>query len=195
MSNFKLNKSIEKIINNGLDDLYKNLNSSDLDILKNYTKRLIEIIGYQYNLNPDKYYAQLEINDYKDIKWLSTLLLPYSNISLSEIESFKKMFIEKIDDVDINKEEPKYKFTNIQYSRCDNILELNKIISKERDFDIKYLETNYKLLIKTLLQSSHKLYINWINIRPITVSHYDKTTLYQNTYEIILNKKLKHSIF
>jgi len=191
MSNFKLNKSIEKIINNGLDDLYKNLNSSDLDILKNYTKRLIEIIGYQYNLNPDKYYAQLEINDYKDIKWLSTLLLPYSNISLSEIESFKKMFIEKIDDVDINKEEPKYKFTNIQYSRCDNILELNKIISKERDFDIKYLETNYKLLIKTLLQSSHKLYINWINIRPITVSHYDKTTLYQNTYEIILNKKLK----
>ena len=177
MSNFKLNKSIEKIINNGLDDLYKNLNSSDLDILKNYTKRLIEIIGYQYNLNPDKYYAQLEINDYKDIKWLSTLLLPYSNISLSEIESFKKMFIEKIDDVDINKEEPKYKFTNIQYSRCDNILELNKIISKERDFDIKYLETNYKLLIKTLLQSSHKLYINWINIRPITVSHYDKTTL------------------
>ena len=34
MSNFKLNKSIEKIINNGLDDLYKNLNSSDLDILK-----------------------------------------------------------------------------------------------------------------------------------------------------------------
>jgi hypothetical protein len=192
MSKFNLNKSIERIINIALDDLYKNLNSEDLNILKNYTKRIIEIIGYQYNLNPDSYYAQLEINDYKDIKWLSTLLLPFSNISLSEIESFKKMFIEKIEDVDINKEEPKYKFTNIQYSRCDNILEFNKIISKERDFDIRYLETNYKLLVKTILQSSYKLYINWINIRPISVSHYDNTSVYKNTNEIILNKKIKN---
>jgi len=191
MSIFKLNKSIERIINNGLDDLYKNLNSIDLNILKKYTKRLIEIIGYQYNLNPDQYYAQLEINDYKDIKWLSTLLLPFSNTSLSEIESFKKMFIDKLENVDINKEEPKYKFTNIQYSRCDNILELNKIISKEREFDIRYLETNYKLLIKTLLQSSHKLYVNWINIRPISITMYNNTSVYKNTNEIILNKKLK----
>ena len=92
--------------------------------------------------------------------------LPKSDTIYKANESFKKMFIEKIDDVDINKEEPKYKFTNIQYSRCDNILELNKIISKERDFDIKYLETNYKLLINSLnfvllrnIENSESLYI------------------------------------
>lgn len=191
MSKFYLNKSIERIINIGLDDLYKNLNSIDLNILKNYTKRVIEIIGYQYNLNPDRYYAQLEINDYKYIKWLSTLLLPFSNTSLTGIESFKKMFIEKLEDIDINKEEPKYKFTNIQYSRCDNIVEFNKIISKEREFNIRYLETNYKLLIKTLLQSSHKLYVNWIDIRPITLTVFENTSVYKNTNEIILNKKIK----
>lgn len=191
MLKFTLNKSLKLIIDNALNDLYKKLNIDDLDILKKYTKKIIEIIGYQYNLNPDDYYAQLEVNDYKDIKWISSLLLPYSYQTLSELPSFSSMYTEKYDEnIDINKEEPKYKYSTIQYSRYDNITKLNNTISNERSFNIEYLKNNYLLLIKSILQSSHKLYVNWINIRPYTVSDIYTSHLYIYTDNLIKNKKI-----
>jgi len=181
--------NLRLIINDGLHNLYTNLNPVDFDLLNKYTTKLLEIISYQYNLSVDDLYMQLTQNDYKDIKWLSSLILPYINVPRDNLKSFKNMYIDKIEDVDINKEEPKYIFTNIQYSRCKNKIINDGTISTEIQYNEKHLEQNFMLLIKSLILSSHKLYVNWINIIPITLSEIDNHKLVNNTTELMFQNK------
>jgi hypothetical protein len=184
---FSINE-LRLIIDNGINDLYKNLILTDLNIIKTYTSKLIEIIAYQYNVSTEEMYEQLNQENYRDIKWLSSLLLPYINVPRDELRSFKQMYIEKIKEVDINKEEPQYKFTNIQYSRCFNKKNDEEIISSEIEFSEKYLEQNFLLLVKSIIQSSHKLYVNWINILPIPSSDIAESDLFNNTLNLILQQ-------
>jgi hypothetical protein len=188
---FSINELIS-IINNGLDDLYKNLNSNDLDLIKIYTTKLIEIIAYQYNLSSEELYMQLSQNDYKDVKWLSSLILPYINVPRDNLKSFKEMYTEKLGgiDVDINKEEPKYIFTNIQYSRCNNKNNIyGEIESSEIEYNASHLEQNFMLLVKSVIKASHKLYVNWINIIPIPLTDIEYSNIYKNTTKLIIEQK------
>jgi hypothetical protein len=45
--------NLRLIINDGLNNLYTNLNPVDFDLLNKYTTKLLEIILYQYNLSID----------------------------------------------------------------------------------------------------------------------------------------------
>jgi len=186
---FSINE-LRLIINDGLNNLYKNLNQIDLELINKYTTKLIEIIAYQYNLTTDELYMQLTQNDYENIKWLSSLILPYINVPRNNLKSFKTMYTDKIEDIDINKEEPKYIFTNIQYNRCKNKIIDNEIISSEIEYNDKHIEQNFMLLIKSLIMMSHKLYVNWINIIPITYTEIlQNHKLVLNTSELMFEQK------
>lgn len=191
---FSINE-LRLIIDNGINDLYKNLIPSDVDLIKKYTSKFIEIIAYQYNLTNEDLYTQLSQNDYKDIKWISSLILPYINVPRDELKSFKEMYHDKIDDVDINKEEPHYKFTNIQYSRCNNKIIDDEIISTEINFNEKHIEQNFLLLVKSIIQSSHKLYVNWINIVPVLFNEIDSQTETSELLKKSKNLMLEHKYF
>jgi hypothetical protein len=186
-----INESMKSIIKKGLDDLYINLNSNHKEIIYFYTEKLIEFIAYQYNFSKTNYEYEFIQNNYKNVKWLSTLLLPYLNVSQTELKSFDDMYKEKSNKLcKINEEEPMYIFTNIQYNRCLREYVDNKIKYTEIDFNESHIKQNFLLLCKSLLSCSHKLYVNWINIIPYTISERLETTLYLNTQELFKFGKL-----
>jgi hypothetical protein len=188
---------LKSIIKNGLRNMYRNLNGVDFDFLQNLLEKLIKILFYQYNFNtnPDIFYNQLIQNDYKDIKWLSTLLLPFMNSDPSELKSFDELYSMKKNPLDsfkdINTYEPEYKFTNLQYGRCLRFEENNEIKCKEIKFDYDHLNINFKLLIQTLILCSNKMYVNWLNIIPIPVDTIPSNITYQNTIYQIETKQMK----
>lgn len=184
--------NIKNIVKYAISKFYEKLNTSDKEIIINYTVKILEIIYYLYNLDLNVLEYQLKQNNYKDIKWIFTLLLPYINESAnpSELFSLKKLYSDKYFDVDINEKEPFYKYTNIQYGRCIHKKDGNKIIAQEIEFDIEHLNHNFYLLINSLIESSNKLYVNWIEILPLDLNSYNNTDLYKNTLQIFNENKL-----
>ena len=136
-----INENMKSIIKKGIDDLYNNLQDIDKKILYFYVEKIIQFLSYQYNFNKSdgsNYEYEFIQNNYKDIKWISTLLLPFLNVSQSELKSFSDMYTKKYNETcDINKEEPKYVFTNIQFNRCIREIENN---------ETKYTEMKYIMI-------------------------------------------------
>ena len=157
-----------------IPSLFKSLNKSDINILTKYLIRLLNCIILFFNFKDyDDYTHQLKQNDYLDIKWLVLQLLPYTENN-DKIKSLNDMVLAKEKNININKEEPQYIHSNFQYGRCirnnDNYIEIN--------FDEKYIEHNFYLLIDSLKDMSNKLHVNWIDIYPITLYEYQEDDIY-----------------
>jgi hypothetical protein len=192
----------DDIKNQVINNEYKNLNKFEQNILFEYLIDIIDLIAIKFNFDTsaeskNTYIYQFKQNNYQDIKGLLNLLLPFikDGADKSEIRSLNDLYINKQNNlpVDINKTEPKYKFTNIQYGRCTRHVSkpmskpmsepMEKNNSKEIEFNIKHLEDNYKLLKETIHQISNKLYVNWVDILPMPndKEYYQQTILYKNT--------------
>ena len=96
--------------------------------------------------------------------------------------------LEKTTDINVNDGSVKYLFTNLQYGRCIRDEEI-----KEIKFNEEHLRDNCDLLVQTILESSHKLYVNWMNIIPITEDDIDTSQLYINTFNLFNGSLLHHS--
>jgi hypothetical protein len=199
-----INDNIKNIIKKGIDDLYYNLNIENKQILYKYTTKLIQFLSIQYNFEGTNYEYQFIQNNYRDVKWLSTLLLPYLNTPHIQLKSFDDMYKKKYNqNCDINKEEPQYVFTNIEYNRCNRYIKNDMIITEEINFNEEHIRQNFLLLLKSLLLCSHKLYVNWINIIPyVKIMNYEQneykrkddfteSILFISTQELFYKKKLK----
>lgn len=133
-----------------------------------------------------------------------------SDISTKKKEDVSLVgFIDKSDDKDQNITKNPYKITNIQFNRNIRILDNNEVpryttiddvysqINTTQKYDMKnidkkhYLEykltfndilNNFYLLLNSIDQISNKLYINWINIRPIK-EKYKESSLYKKSFK------------
>ena len=142
------------------------------------------------------------IDDDNNKYTLHKQIVKLSDISIKKKES--KQFIEK--DNTNNYNFNPYIISNIQYNRhIPNPTHLNEYNIKyygnyfsykelyaaqheyknnyffEYQLSISDILNNFYLLIDTITQISNKLYVNWINIRPI--SDYKNSILYKNTYK------------
>lgn len=156
------------------------LNYDHKMIINKYLIKLINIIALCYNFNSDKnmYIVQLRQNNYQDAKWLLTHLLPFiTSGEMENITSFDDIYVQKKKLVDINQEEPFYRFSNLQYNRCNR--DDNKC--NERMFVLDDLKHNFYLLIDSIKTMSNKMHVNWIDILPYTLVDYQDTVLYKNT--------------
>ena len=187
---------IEPFVNNNLEQLiintiipsyFPSLNKIDLEFISKLLIRLINIMAvlFEFYGREEIIYYQLTQNDYQDIKWLLTHLLPYINPdgNINKLSSFEELFTKKYKNVDINKKEPGYVYSNIQYNRCIRTEENYQELS----FDKKYLEHNFYLLVDTLKTMSHKMFVNWLDIIPYSLQSIEKTDLYNNTNEKFTN--------
>jgi hypothetical protein len=183
-----LNNDFDSILTiNAISSLYPQLIQPHKDILLKYLRQLIMFISmiYNFNSNVNAFMHELTQNNYQDLKWLCSMLIPYLE-SADQLTSFDEMYHKKKNDLyDINKQSPKYMFTNLQYGRC---IRGNDI--KELDFDELHIEHNFKLLISSLIESSHKLYVNWMDVLPIPLNEYTKTTLFLNSLEKFKSRKI-----
>ncbi len=179
-----------KLIPNSIDIYFPSLNTFDKNILKKYYKNLVSIIYFSFFENNFELFKQkMFLNEYSDSISIMLLLLPYINSEKSDttkLSSFNQLVIEKVEDVNISKKEPKYIYTNFQYNRCNR-----KDIS-EINFTENHIKDNFIFLLNTIKTMSSKLYINWIDTIPFTMSNYKESLIYKNTKELYNNKELKN---
>lgn len=135
---------------------------------------------------------------------LHKLVFKLSDISTKKDKKLQRGFVKKTDNFkEDNISKNPYIISNRQFDksyvmnssadfesamnkRGQDIFDLSN--ASDSDYFIEYTEnikdirTNFILLLNTIDQISNKLYINWLNIRPITWD-YVNSRLYRNTYK------------
>lgn len=185
---FRIN-SINKVIS----DTFPKLNNTHRALLSEYLTNLLNIIAVIFGfdqLNRTVLEHQLSQNNYRDLTGILLLLLPHinedeENTKKKNIKSLDDIYVDKESDIDPNNGEPVYKYSNIQYGRCNRGSNNNFIT--EVHFDKSHLQQNYYLLLETLYNTSNKLYINWYNVRPFSLNTFKKSYLYKTTYSHFQN--------
>lgn len=161
-----------EIKTNTVDKIFPVLNAYHKNLLFEYLINIIDIIAIKFNFDLNNRYMyeyQFRQNNYKDAVGLLFMLLPYIDDTFGTksktLTSLNELYIAKKDNIkyDINLTEPKYEYTNLQYGRCNR----DNNIASEISFSEDHLKHNYLLLLDTIKNIANKLYVNWINIRPI----------------------------
>ena len=176
----------QELYNSAFLTMFPVLNTNDSDILFSYLLQIIDLTALKFGLNIPTLESQFRQNNYQDTISLLLTLLPYINTDTKSITSFNDLVKKKLADVDINKEEPRYIYTNFQYGRCDITLDN----ATEINYSHKFLEDNYILLRETIKTVANKLFVNWINIRPISPNDFKNKNIYKITNTAILNNTL-----
>lgn len=166
-----------------------NISTDDNIFLKDLFFKILEFL-YVINLEPSEenfnYFKKYFRNEqYKNAKWLFSYLLPHiiNNSDRSKIFSLNDIVKKKEDNNTISetKIEPKYIYSNWQYDHCSR----NPI--KEVNLEKDNIRNNAIFLMETILKTSHKMYNNWIDIKPYSFENIEITNLYQNTEKDFLN--------
>ena len=185
-----LRKILDEYIENDIypyikANYFNNLIQKDSNILKKYYKNLLICVYYSFfhnNTDIATFKRKLSMNEYNDAASIILSLLPHINdkADTNIIKSFDDMInkkTEKTTNIDINKESPKYIYSNLQYNRCIR----NEENIKEINFEEDFLKHNFLFLVNTIKNTSNKLYVNWIDIFPYDIKTYQNTELYKNT--------------
>jgi hypothetical protein len=179
-----IDENINDIIKKVINTTFKNMNITDKTLLENLLIKLILFISVVFNFEENKreiYLHQLCQNNYQDIKWLLSHLLPYINdtCNYDEIESISDIYTKEKNNTnsDINTTSPKYKFSNLQYNRCVRTKNNYKILQYEKKFTMH----NFYLLLKSIQTMSNKMLVNWIDIVPFNLIDYKNHLLFINT--------------
>jgi hypothetical protein len=187
----ELTPNLINIINNTIVTIFPKLNSVDTSYLLKSTCELVYVIGYKFDFLPqtlDDYIYQLTQNDSRDIKTLILMLLPFIN---DDDEGSKKKILTSFQDLYTKKESesnpdyPKYTYSNLQYNRC---IRKDGFLQAERNFHIDHLEHNKKLLFNTISIVCNKLFVNWLDVRPVSLREYQGTMCYIATKRSINEK-------
>jgi hypothetical protein len=173
------------IYQNVINDLFPILRKDHKDLLFEHVTMIIQTVAMCFSFdknNRSLYENQFIQNNYRDLKGLLLLLLPFideSFAAMSEIKSLDDIYIKKKDKskADLNKEQPRYTYSNIQYNRCIR----NKNNIEEKHFHMDHLTHNTRLLINSIQEISHKMYVNWIDIIPISNYDFHESELYKST--------------
>jgi hypothetical protein len=193
MNFIEINDQLYLFLNQLISQIYPRLIKSDQDYLLTSMTRLLNVIAISFNWdyanNPDIYYDQLKQNSSRDMQSLLNLILPYI------ISDDAKQYLTKLEDLSTAKKDGKYFYTNVQYSRCIRYQKGQEIATVERPYIRAYLEQNLDLLIQSILMCSNKLYVNWIDVLPMTMNEYPQSTLYNATTKKVLTQTPLTSIF
>lgn len=196
-----ISDDFEKLIySNVVESVFPKLRNDHKDILHEYLIGSVQMLALCHNFYENKhdFIYKLKQNNYKDLRWFLTLLLPYMNQEIkkmSELTSFDELYALRFDAIDhdtrteinrsgiddINYVEPKYVFTNIQYNRVKRINESNEQYYESTKFDKTHIEHNYYLLLESIKTTRYKLHVNWIDIIPYRLDNFTESVLYKET--------------
>ena len=200
MTSYFIPKSMKnKLYNNVVNDVFPSLEYEDKNILTNYLFELIDIIAIKFNFDEkqkDKYLYQFEQNNYKDSKGLLLALLPFikdnDETAKKNLKQLSDLYVKKEEQsskVNLLKGEPKYKYTNIQYNRCKRVEEDNDE-NIEIPFSHEHLKHNFKLMKESIKTMRNRLYVNWLNILPVSIKNYKETDMFKVTVKQFKEKNL-----
>ncbi len=183
-------------IKNFINSWFILLNNQDKEVLYELTFFLYNRIRYIFNINYDDSIYQFTKSDNQDLKALVLLLLPFiidENTNIyNKIVDLNQILCYKNNLKQINKQILEEKRTDVikEYFKYSNFAvgllnEYNDTLLDLYPNNEKLIWTvihhNFMSLLESLNQINGKLYINWINITPITLEEYKESVIYKNT--------------
>lgn len=178
--------------------LFPNLNNQDSEVLYLFTENLIEKIANYNDFDKTKsdYYKQWTQNNYRDIKGVVLLLLPFIDDKqngklLTDMIDLNQFFYAKITNTipdlsDIDRNDllkTDFKFSNMSLGLLNLENQSTMLNLYENDLKLVYktIHHNYLGLLKTLEIMNSKYYVNWINVVPILLEDYKVSNIYKKT--------------
>ena len=169
------------------NNIFINLNENEYNQIIKYLFYIIEYIILRFSINEtdfDDFWHQIKQNNNRDIIALFNLLFPYIDDKEGSFSLHKQIYY--ISDISSKKNDNihdesknKYIISNIQY---------NLYNKSEVDLTMGNINSNFGLLLETIDRVSNKLFINWLNIVPLTLTNYKKSNLYQNSIQLTEGK-------
>ena len=188
-----LNPNRKLYINNFIrKKILTNLIKEEFNNIITYLNFIIEYISIRFEINNTEYdlfWHQLTQNNHRDIISFFNLLLPYIDDKEGSFCLHKQ--IERLSDIstkldtskNINDETiNKYLISNIQYNLYSNT---------EFNLSINEISHNFLLLLETIDHISNKLFVNWLNVVPITIDNYTETNLYKNSIILKIDRGIE----
>jgi hypothetical protein len=178
-----INENLRLAIKTSITLLFPNINQDDFKILNLFSENLIEKISLSLHFKKEdsKYNHQWTQNNYRDIKGIILLLIPFIDDKnngklLNEMIDLNQFLYSKLNKNISNlitKEDRNiilksdFKFSNMSlglfnYNK-DNLLDLFETDGKMK-LIYKIIHHNYIGILKTIEIMIGKYYINWINI-------------------------------
>lgn len=215
--NEKIYDKIYKFSNIKISNLYSKFN--ELEELITISSHCIYLLYIGLNIeNIDKiesFLNQLSINNNENFYAIVNLILPYlddknSSFNQKNIKSFKDLVQRESNNKKIysNYFYDHNEISDMTFSDNDkkyNTLEIETNVNLNENLVNKYYDNISLLLFEIINIVRYKLYINWINIFPLTIKNYKSSKLYKNSTKInfplfnkidksLLNKELINEI-
>jgi hypothetical protein len=196
--------SFEKSIYGVMNDMFRDLDNNDQRFLMGQLVKIMNAIAIKFNFDltdRSKYEKQFLQNNGRDIRGLVLLMLPFIDegiSSMTNIKSLNELYTAKKKDgvQDITKGQPKYIYSNIQFNRCLRKYDDDRsavVPDKEREFHKDHVIHNTYLILESIDEMANKLYVNWINVRPISNADYMTTSsLYKETEKHTINQSYSY---
>jgi hypothetical protein len=174
----ELNTRINIVVNEIFTNLNK-LEKNEFVVCLNEILTLIKSRFY-YNNIEEQFYN----NNYKDIRSLINILIPYINDDNGSYKYHK--MISSFENISELKHNNKFVISNIKYNYTDN----------NKKFNIDIIKENKDKLKKTIYTVANKLHVNWSNCVPINIDEYKDLEIYKTSYKYTTSKKFykKHNI-
>jgi DNA-binding protein Fis len=188
-----IDKSLKVPIKNTITKLFKNLGGKDLNNLYILTSYLINKIKKLFNVVNDQFMQ----NNNRDLKAIILLLLPFiDDENPMDFNDLNQLLYANVQDNISNKIlkfdisdviGTKFKYGNMALGllnnyKSDSLLELNQNGTKLINIIIYH---NFIALLETLSIINGKLYVNWLNIVPLSFKDYNDSEIYKATKDNI----------
>lgn len=209
-----VNQTFQLEINYVINDFFPNLNTIDKKVLYILVGFIVDIISFKYGFkNTEPYYYQWKQNNYRDLKGVILLLLPFIDdkndsyllkkitdlnqlIYSSKTDSNPKIIPNSI--LKLVREDilgSYFEYGNMGISlipnKTENLDSLLNLYPDEEKIIYKLLHYNLIGLLQTLEIINGKSYINWVNIVPLNLQNYITSEIFNQTkvklYELHLN--------
>jgi HrpA-like RNA helicase len=184
-----------------VNDFFPLLNSEDKKVLNILTEFIINIISMKYGFEKtEPYYYQWKQNNYRDIKGVILLLLPFiddksNSYLLKKITDLNQLLYSQksknipIDIKDLVREEilgTHFEYGNMGISLIpqkipENSDSLLNLYPEGEKMIYKIIHHNLIGLLHTLNITNGKSYINWVNIVPLNLSNYVDSKIFLET--------------
>ena len=174
--------------------LFINLNYVEFEIIINYLYFLIEYIIIKISIKPSNYnifWNQLIQNNHQELIAIFNLMFPYIDDTEGKFTLHKLINqLKDISDMKINENSTDLTKNNYLISNLKYHLYHKNLNEEEQQYNIKLFKQNFFLLLQTIDTVSNKLFTNWLNITPLSITKYEKSYLYENSFKLQPTNKL-----
>lgn len=166
-----------------IDLTFPKLNDNEKEILTAILLNSLNLLFTKFmNNNPDMktiFWNQMTQNNNLDLRALLNLTLPFV---ISDGDYDRKQDLVNLSELYTKKDDDdKYYFTNSQYNRCIRYMDKGEVKIVERKYHHDYYFNHMRMLAMSIDSIANKLYVNWVDVLPVSMLRYKNTHCYKMT--------------